>query len=271
VSRQCDLIGLGRSTYYYQSKEENAVNVALMRLIDEEYTRHPFYGSRRITVWVHRQGYPVNRKRIQRLMRMMGIAAIYPKPRLSQAEKEHERFPYLLRDMTIDRPDQVWCTDITYIRLRHGFVYLVVIMDWYSRYILSWEVSTTMETTFCLEALQTALACSKPAIFNSDQGPQFTSREFTGCLKEAAIAISMDGRGRVYDNIFIERLWRSVKYEEVYLNDYATVRDAQTGLGGYFQYYNTERPHQALDDKTPAEVYFKKPCEGARCLKSSLN
>lgn len=238
------------------------MNQQLMRLLDEEYTHHPFYGSRRMTAWLQRQGYPVNRKRIQRLMRMLGIAAIYPKPKLSHRDQEHERFPYLLRDVDITYPNQVWCTDITYIRLLRGFVYLVVMMDWYSRYILSWEVSTTMETTFCVEAVQAALAFSKPAIFNSDQGSQFTSREFTGCLKEADIAISMDGRGRVYDNIFIERLWRSVKYEEVYLNDYATVRDARIRLGSYFQYYNTARPHQALEYKTPADVYFKELCEG---------
>jgi putative transposase len=228
-----------------------------MRMIDEEYTRHPFYGVRRMTAWLQRQGYTVNPKRIRRLMRLMGLVAIYPKPQLSQAIQEHEKFPYLLGDIEIARPDQVWCTDITYIRMVQGFVYLVVMMDWYSRYVLSWAISTTMETMFCVEALQHALHRATPEIFNSDQGPQFTSREFTGSLKEAGIAISMDGRGRVYDNIFIERLWRSVKYEEVYLNDYASVRTAHTRLGGYFDYYNTERPHQALDYKTPAEVYFK--------------
>jgi putative transposase len=262
VARQCALIGLPRSTYYYQPFGEDALNLQLMRLIDEEYTRHPYYGSRRIRVCLQRQGYVVNRKRIQRVMRQMGIVAVYPKPRLSQAMKAHETFPYLLRDLVIDHPNQVWCTDITYIRMVQGFVYLMAIMDWYSRYVLSWAVSTTMETTFCLEALETALQQTSPRIFNSDQGAQFTSREFTGCLKAADIAISMDGRGRVYDNIFIERLWRSVKYEEVYLNDYVTVRDARTGIGRYVQYYNTERPHQALEYNTPADVYFKEPCEG---------
>jgi putative transposase len=251
------LIGLSRSTYYYQPIGECSLNIELMRLIDEEYTRHPYYGSRRIRACLQRQGYAVNRKRIQRLMRRMGIVAIYPKPRLSQAMNEHQTFPYLLRDLVIASPNQVWCTDITYIRMVRGFVYLVAIMDWYSRYVVSWAVSTTMETTFCLEALHKALADSKPVIFNSDQGPQFTSQEFTGSLKAAEIAISMDGRGRVYDNIFIERLWRSVKYEEVYLNEYASVRTARTRLAQYFGYYNTARPHQALGYHTPAEVYFK--------------
>jgi putative transposase len=258
VARQCELLGVARSTYYYQPQATDSINQQVMRLIDEEYTRHPYYGVRRITAWFHRQGYQVvNVKRIRRLMRLMGLEAVYPKPRLSQAMKEHEWFPYLLRDLVIVHPNQVWCTDITYIRMLQGFVYLVVMMDWYSRYVLSWAISTTMETTFCLEALQRALQRATPKIFNSDQGPQFTSREFTGCLKKAKIAISMDGRGRVYDNIFIERLWRSVKYEEVYLNDYGSVKTAHTRLGSYFDYYNAERPHQALDYKTPAEVYFK--------------
>jgi putative transposase len=214
------------------------VNQRLMRIIDEEYTHHPFYGVRRMTAYLQRQGYSVNPKRIRRLMRVMGLVAISPKPRLSPSNPEHRMFPYLLRDIEITRPDQVWCTDITYIWMVQGFVYLVVMMDWYSRYVLSWAISTTMETTFCVDALQHALHRASPEIFNSDQGPQFTSVEFTGCLKEAGIAISMDGRGRVYDNIFIERLWRSVKYEEVYLNDYASVRTAHTRLGSYFEYYS---------------------------------
>jgi putative transposase len=257
VVRQCELIGLSRSTYYYQPVGECSLNIELMHLIDEEYTRHPYYGSRRICACLHRQGYAVNRKRVQRLMRQMGIVAIYPKPRLTQALKAHEKFPYLLRDLVIDHPNQVWCSDITYIRMVRGFVYLVVIMDWYSRYVVSWAVSTTMETTFCLEALDKALQRATPAIFNSDQGSQFTSLEFTGCLKKAGIAISMDGRGRVYDNIFIERLWRSVKYEKIYLHEYATVSEVKQGLQEYFQEYNTDRPHQGLADRTPAEVYFK--------------
>ncbi len=256
ITRQCELIGLSRASYYYQAREESTFNDRLMRLIDEEYTRHPYYGSRRITACLQRQGYPVNRKRIQGLMRRMGIVAIYPKPRLSQAINEHEKFPYLLRNVAISCPNQVWCTDITYIRMVRGFVYLMAIMDWYSRYVISWAVSITMETTFCLEALQQALREAKPDIFNSDQGAQFTSREFTGCLKDAGIAISMDGRGRVFDNIFIERLWRSVKYEKIYLHEYATVPDVKRGIQDYFQDYNTERPHEALEYATPAEVYF---------------
>jgi putative transposase len=256
VVRQCELIGLPRATYYYKSVGECALNIELMHLIDEIYTGHPYYGSRRLRACLHRQGYVVNRKRVRRLMRQMGIVAIYPKPRVTQALKEHEKFPYLLRDLVIDHPNQVWCTDITYIRMVRGFVYLMAIMDWYSRYVISWEVSTTMETTFCCEALKKALQQATPAIFNSDQGSQFTSREFTGCLKNARIAISMDGRGRVYDNIFIERLWRSVKYEHIYLHEYATVPAVKQGLQEYFQEYNTDRPHQGLKDHTPAEVYF---------------
>ena len=210
---------------------------------------------------VLRREYPdkeINRKRIQRLMRIMGIQAIYPKRNLSKPGKgsEHKIYPYLLRNKVINRPNQVWCTDITYIRMLRGFVYLVAIMDWYSRYVISWAVSTTMETTFCLEALDKALQQTTPSIFNSDQGSQFTSREFIDRLKNAGIAISMDGRGRVYDNIFIERLWRSVRYEKIYLNEYATVTGVKQGLNDYFQDYNNERPHQALADRTPAEVYF---------------
>lgn len=255
--RQCELIGLPRSTYYYQPIGECSLNIELMHRIDEEYMRHPYYGSRRIRACLHRQGYAVNRKRIQRLMRQMGIVAIYPKPRLTQALKEHQKFPYLLRDIVIEHPDQVWCTDMTYIRMVRGFVYLVAIMDWYSRYVISWAVSTTMETTCCCEALDKALQRAIPTIFNSDQGSQFTSREFIGCLQNAGIAISMDGRGRVYDNIFIERLWRSVKYENIYLNEYATVSGVKQGLQEYFQEYNMARPHQGLADRTPAERYFK--------------
>lgn len=256
VGRQCELVGLSRSGYYYQPAGESALNLELMHRIDEIYTRYPYYGSRRIRTCLRRQDYEVNRKRIQRVMRKMEIAAIYPKPKLSQANREHRIYPYLLRELVIERPNQVWCTDITYIRLVGGFVYLVAMMDWYSRYVLSWAVSTTMETTFCREALEKALRQTTPTIFNSDQGSQFTSREFTDCLKQAGIAISMDGRGRCYDNIFIERLWRSVKWENIYLHDYQSVREVTQGLRAYFQEYNSERPHQGLNDRTPAEVYF---------------
>jgi putative transposase len=227
-----------------------------MRLIDEEFTRHPFYGVERMTVYLGRQGRQVNVKRVRRLMRQMGLEAIYPKPKLSLAHPEHRVYPYLLRDLPIVRPNQVWSTDITYIRLLHGFLYLVAIMDWFSRYVLSWEVSISLETEFCLTALEQALQQARPEIFNSDQGCQFTSLAFTGRLQSAEIAISMDGRGRVYDNIFVERLWRSVKYEKVYLHDWHQVAEASSGFSEYFEFYNHERPHQALGDKSPAEVYF---------------
>jgi putative transposase len=227
-----------------------------MRLIDEEFTRHPFYGVERMTVYLGRQGRQVNVKRVRRLMRQMGLEAIYPKPKLSLAHPEHRVSPYLLRDLRIVRPNQVWSTDITYIRLVHGFLYLVAILDWFSRYVLSWEVSISLDPAFCLTALEQALQQAKPEIFNSDQGCQFTSLAFTGRLQSAEIAISMDGRGRVYDNIFVERLWRSVKYEKVYLNDWQQVAEASSGLSEYFEFYNHERPHQALGDKSPAEVYF---------------
>jgi len=229
----------------------------LVRLIDEQYTQTPFYGVPRMTAWLRRQGYRVNPKRIRRLMRAMGLEAIYPKPRLSQREKQHVTYPYLLRGLSIDRPDYVWSADITYVRLAFGFVYLVVIMDWFSRYVLSWEISISLETAFCLLALDKALMFSQPEIFNTDQGSQFTSDAFVNRLQCSGIRISMDGRGRVFDNIFVERLWRTVKYEEVYLHDYQTVRQARDGLTRYFRFYNTERPHSSLDYRTPEEVYFK--------------
>ena len=257
VQRQCELLGLARSTYYYRLRPESALNLLFMNLIDEQYTRTPFYGVPRMTAWLRRQGYGVNHKRIGRLMRLMGLEAIYPKPRLSIPSKEHQIYPYVLQGVSIDRPDQVWGADITYIRLAHGFMYLVAIMDWFSRYVLSWELSNTLETNFCLKALEGALMLSQPEIFNSDQGSQFTSLEFTGRLQSQGIAISMDGRGRVFDNIFVERLWRTVKYEEVYLNHYQTVSEARCGLTEYFQFYNTEGIHSSLEYRTPEEVYFK--------------
>ena len=226
-----------------------------MRLIDEQYTRTPFYGSRRMTAWVNIQGFQVNRKKVCRLMRRMGIEAIYPKKRLSVPDSVARKYPYLLRDMVIDRPDQVWATDITYIRMRRGFIYLVAIMDWFSRYVVAWRISITMEVDFCLDALLQALDSGRPEIFNSDQGSQFTSKRFTGLLEAQGVLISMDGRGRAFDNIFIERLWRSVKYEEVYLKDYETVKEAVLNLRAYFSFYNQERPHQALGYKTPYRVY----------------
>ncbi len=257
VRRQCELLGVNRSGLYYQPVGESEENLGLMRLIDQEYTRHPFYGSRRMTGWLCGQGHEVNRKRVRRLMEVMGIEAIYPKPRLSQPGEGHKIYPYLLRDVEVTRVNQVWSTDITYIRMAGGFVYLVAVMDWFSRYVLSWAVSLTMELDFCVEALQKALRRGRPEIFNSDQGSQFTSETFTGELAQRGITISMDGRGRCFDNIFIERLWRSLKYEEVYLREYASVPEARTGIGNWFKFYNQERRHQRLGDRTPAELYLK--------------
>jgi putative transposase len=256
IRRQCELLGINRSSLYYQPKQLSELNIKLMRLIDEEYTRHPFFGSRKLVVWLDGQGHAVNRKRVQRLMQLMGIEAIYPKPNLSRRHPEHEVFPYLLRGLTIERPNQVWATDITYIRMSRGFLYLVAILDWFSRFVLAWRLSNTLDTMFCLEALDEALQrYPKPEIFNSDQGSQFTSNDFTGRLKKADIRVSMDGRGRALDNVFVERLWRTVKYEEVYLNDYTDGFDAQVRLGRYFVFYDFERPHQALNYRTPATVY----------------
>lgn len=255
VRRQCELIGLARASLYYEPAQESAENLWLMRLLDEQYTRTPFYGVLKMTTWLREEGHLVNCKRVRRLLRLMGLEAIYTKPRLSQASPGHQIYPYLLRGVKVTRVNQVWSTDITYIRLLGGFVYLVAIIDWYSRYVLSWEVSTTMENEFCLSALNRALDVARPEIFNSDQGSQFTSSAFTGILKEHQVAISMDGRGRALDNIFVERLWRSVKYENVYLHDYETVPDVIKGLGKYFQFYNRERFHQSLDYKTPEAVY----------------
>lgn len=259
ITRQCELIGLPRSTWYYEPQPETAENLHLMRLLDEQYTRTPFYGSRRMVHALGEQGWNVNRKRVQRLMQKMGIEAIYPKPRLSDPAAGHRIYPYRLRGLAITRPNQVWGTDITYIRLRGGFVYLVAILDWFSRYVVEWEVSITLDTSFCLSALDRALAKAKPEIFNSDQGAQFTSEEFTSRLESTGILVSMDGRGRAMDNIFTERLWRSVKYEEVYLKDYSGVPDAIDNLKAYFQLYNFERPHQSLNNQTPATVYFGIP------------
>jgi putative transposase len=242
---------------YYSPAGESPENLGLMKMIDEQYTKTPFYGSRKMREFLVRQGYEVNRKRIQRLMRLMGIQAIYPKRNLSRKHPESRVYPYLLRGMHIAAPDQVWSTDITYIPMLCGFIYLTAIIDWYSRFVLAWQLSNSLDTHFCIWALEDALATGrKPDIFNSDQGPQYTSTDFTDVLKAHAIQISMDGRGRAYDNIFIERLWRSVKYEEVYLKDYVAVPEVYDGLGSYFSLFNNERPHQALGYLTPAEVYI---------------
>lgn len=227
-----------------------------MRMIDEIYTRHPFYGSRRITAQLNRDGRQWNRKRIQRLMRLMGIQGIAPGPNTSKGHLEHKVYPYLLRGMEINKVNQVWSTDITYIPMTKGFMYLVAVIDWYSRYVLSWALSNTMETTFCVEALEQALAVNTPMIFNTDQGVQFTSQAFTQTLLDKDIQISMDGRGRALDNIFVERLWRTVKYENIYLNEYQSVTDLRSGLKCYFDFYNQERLHQSLNYQTPAEVYL---------------
>lgn len=259
VSRQADLLNLPRSSYYRWTeggKGETDDNLELMQLIDEEYTRRPFYGTRKMRDYLRRTGYRVNRKRIQRLMRQMGLRSVAPTPNTSKPSPEHKVYPYLLREMDINRSNQVWCTDITYIRLRGGFVYLVAIMDWYSRKVLSWEVSTSMQGNFCVSALERALRLyPAPEIFNSDQGSQFTSKDFTDVLKDGGITISMDGKGRCMDNIFIERLWRSVKYEEIYLKEYETVEELRKSLAKYFHFYNQDRPHQTFGEATPVEIY----------------
>jgi putative transposase len=258
IGRQCELLSLPRSTYYYREKEENRYNQKIMNLIDEEYTRHPFYGSRLLTAWLNRMGYEVNRKRVRRLMQNMGLQTVYQKPDLSKPAKAHKKYPYLLRGVNIMHPDQVWSSDITYIRMKNGFIYLAAVIDWFSRYVLSFEISNTLDKDFCIRALEKSLKVSKPEIFNTDQGVQFTSDEFTMGLIDNNIAVSMDGRGRALDNIFIERLWRTVKYEEVYIRDYENVTQALKSLNTYFQFYNMERLHQALDYRTPHEVYENK-------------
>ena len=255
LASQCGLLGLPRSTAYYRSHRDNTLDLELMRLIDQQYLKTPFYGVRRFTDWLCDQGYAVGFKRVRRLMRTLGIEAIYPKPRLSSAAPEHRIYPYLLRESAIERPNQVWCADITYIRMWHGFAYLVAVMDWFSRYVLSWRLSNTLDATFCVEALDEALDAGAPEIFNTDQGSQFTGHEVTGRLEQALVRISMDGRGRCFDNIFIERLWRSVKYEEVYLYDYSDLHDAQRRLQGYFDFYNHERRHQGLGGATPYLIH----------------
>ena len=257
VRKQCRLLSVPRSTLYYTPRGLRQTDLAVMRQIDEQYTRTPFYGTERMTASLRRMGITIGHNRVRRLMRLMGLEAIYPKPRLSvPGGSEHRIYPYLLRGLRIERPNQVWSADITYIRLSRGFVYLMAVLDWFSRYVVSWFLSTTLEAWFCVQALREALGAAKPEIFNTDQGSQFTSAEWIEQLQAAGVAISMDGRGRVFDNIFTERLWRTVKYEEVYLKDYADPDEAWWGLDGYFRFYNRERLHQALGYCTPAEVYF---------------
>jgi putative transposase len=248
-------LGLPRSTAYYEPAPESKENLKLMRQIDAIYLENPSYGSRSVAAVLANSGWSVNRKRVQRLMRLMGIAGAAPKRRTTKPAKGHRIFPYLLRNVAISHPDQVWSTDITYVPLRHGFVYLTAVMDWYSRYVLSWRLSNRLEGSFCLEALDEALRHGKPEIFNTDQGSQFTSEAFVNRLLDRSVAVSMDGRGRALDNVFIERLWRSVKYQEIYLREYTTAADVEEGLNLYFAKYNHERPHQSLDNLTPAKVY----------------
>jgi putative transposase len=250
VARQCELLGLARSTRYYEPVGETAENLALMRAIDRQYLATPFYGSRKLALVLG-----VNRKRVQRLMRVMGLEAIYPRQRTTRPAAGHKIYPYLLRNLAITRPDQVWASDITYVPLRHGFMYLVAVMDWFSRCVLSWRLSNTLEGSFCLEALDEALADRRPEIFNSDQGAQFTATAFTSRLEHCGVQVSMDGRGRALDNVFVERLWRSVKYEEVYLHDYRDGWEAEAGLARWFRFYCDERLHQALAYRTPSAVY----------------
>ncbi len=259
VRRQCELAGLSRSSHYYTPMGESKQNLEYMRLIDEQYLMTPFYGSPRMTQMLRQKGHPVNKKRVERLMCQMGIQAVRPKRNLSQRAEGHKVYPYLLRGLKVERPNQVWATDITYIRMQKGFLYLCAVMDWHSRYVLSWRLSNSLDAGFCVDALEEALGLGFcPEIFNSDQGRQFTSAQFTGILLDYGVKISMDGCGRALDNVFVERLWRSVKYEHVFLHEYENGGELWDGLNGYWRFYNEERPHQGLDYKTPKEVFYQK-------------
>ena len=255
VVRQCELLDISRSSVYYSPVQASEYELELMELIDKQYLLTPFYGSRKMAAWLKGQGYQVNRKRVQRLMRRMGIEAIYRRPKTSTPASENKVYPYLLRGLQIDRANQVWATDITYIPMARGFMYLVCVMDWHSRYVLSWRLSNTMEADFCVDALEEALRRDMPGVFNTDQGSQFTSDAFTSVLLAHGVRISMDSVGGYMDNVFVERLWRSVKYEEVYLKAYESVAEARAGIGAYLRFYNSDRPHQALDYRTPAQVF----------------
>lgn len=259
ITRQCEMLGLARASYYHQLAPETDENLRLMRVIDETYLVYPVFGSRQMTRWLRRQGYAVNRKRVRRLMRLMGLEAIYRKPNLSRRHPSHRVFPYLLRGLVVDRPNQVWATDITYIPIQGGYIYLCAVLDWYSRAVLAWELSNTLDATFCVRAVERAIAeHGVPEIFNTDQGCQFTSTEFTQPLLARGVKISMDGRGRALDNVFVERLWRTVKHDEVYLKSYRSQIDAHTNLETFFRLYNEDRPHSAFGDaapRTPMEVY----------------
>jgi putative transposase len=255
LRRQCVLLGLNRAALYYRPVTVRASALELMALLDRQYLRTPFYGSRRMTVWLQTQGHMVNRKRVQHLMQRMGLAAIYQRPRTSRPAPEHRIYPYLLRGLAITRVNQVWAADITYIPMAHGFLYLVAVLDWVSRYVLAWRLSNLLDTSFCVAAVEEALSTGRPEIFNTDQGSQFTDSDFTGVLRDHGVAISMDGRGRFSDNIFVERLWRSLKYEEIYLRAYASVAEARQAIAAYFEFYNNERLHQALDYRAPRQVF----------------
>lgn len=257
IACQCELLGLSRSSYYYEPIGESAVNLKYMKLIDRQFLDTPFYGVKRMTYYLRNLGYVVNEKRVRRLMRLMNLQAIYPKPRTSSSHLGHEKYPYLLRNVPITYSNQVWSTDITYIGMKRGFMYLVAIIDWYSRYVLSWEISNHMETGFCISTLKKALEQAKPSIFNTDQGTQFTAQAFTQVLKDHQIQISMDGKGRAIDNVFIERLWRSVKYENIFLKQYNNGIELWQGLKQYFDFYNHQRPHLSLNGRTPVAVYFE--------------
>ncbi len=260
VIQQCRLLKINRSTFYYKKKPNKPIDLKLMELIDKQYLKTPTWGSRSMRTYLWRQGYKINRKRVQRLMRLMGLEAIYPKRKTSRPHPDHKIYPYLLRNLNIDRPNQVWATDITYVPMSRGFMYLVAVMDWSSRKVLSWRVSNTLDADFCVEALEEAIArFGKPEIFNTDQGAQFTSNAFTKILKEHDIKISMDGKGRVQDNIFIERLWWTVKHHYLYLHTFDNGTQLRNGLNEWFHFYNQERFHQALDNLTPDEVYYNLP------------
>lgn len=263
ITKQCDLLQISRSSWYYEAIGESELNMKLMRLIDEQFLETPYYGARQMARYLRRQGYRVNRKRARRLMQKMGLMAIYQKPNTSKPHPEHEIFPYLLRGVDIQAPNQVWCSDVTYIPMKKGFLYLVAVMDWHSRKVLSWRLSNTLDADFCVEALKEALAkYGKPVIFNTDQGSQFTSFSFTQALKDAEVKISMDSKGRWMDNIMIERLWRSLKYECIYLHAFETGGEARKGIDKWIRRYNEERPHSSLDDRTPYETYWNLPKAG---------
>jgi putative transposase len=256
VSRQCELLGLPRSSFYHRPQPAKRQDLELMRVIDETYLAYPFFGSRQMTRWLRRQGHEINRKRVQRLMRLMGLEAIYQKPNLSRANAAHKIYPYLLRNLLVQRPDQVWATDITYVPIQGGYIYLCAVIDWFSRRVLTWEISNTLDAGFCIRAVARAIAqYGVPEIFNTDQGCQFTAAEFTRPLLSLGVKLSMDGKGRALDNVFVERLWRSVKYEEIYLKCYVSTVDAHAHLDRYFHFYNHRRPHSSLNDSTPDETY----------------